>query len=142
MANGRGKPYTIKFIKEEAVEFLKWMKLEESIFFKTFAIERGYHPQRMSEFGKRDQDFAEVLDFAHAWQEQKVVTMALRRKLDSPMSKFVLANCHDWKEREKEVAPENQLEILLKEINGRSKDLVQPVERPLVEDQQSLLDSR
>lgn len=101
LGNCGGAPaiYTGEWLREEAERFREWMKQPDSLFLKSFAIERGYSPQRLSEFAEKSPEFAEALDFAKAWQEQRLVNLGLWNKINSGMTKFVLSNCHSWKEQ-------------------------------------------
>lgn len=104
VGNDGGRPamYTDEWIKEEAERFREWMQRPESVFFKSFAIERGYHPVRLHEFADRSPEFSLALQIAKAWQEQKLVNFGLFNKTNSTITKFVLTNCHSWKEQSQE----------------------------------------
>jgi hypothetical protein len=106
LGNCGGAPavYTDEWLREEAQRFREWMKQPDSLFLKSFAIERGYSPQRLSEFAEKSPEFAEALVFAKGWQEAKLVTLGLWGRLNSAMTKFVLLNCHSWKEEIKDQA--------------------------------------
>jgi hypothetical protein len=99
--HGKGAPekYTSSWIEQEAEAFLKWMELPESIFFKSFAISRGYHPNRLQEFASSNKVFSGVLEIAKAWQESKLVNYGLFNKTNCGMTKFVLANHHGYAEK-------------------------------------------
>jgi ABC-type glycerol-3-phosphate transport system substrate-binding protein len=127
LGNHGGAPaiYTQSWLKEEAARFLEWMDKPESIYFKSFAIERGYSPQRFMDFANRSPEFAEALKIAKEWQEQKLVCYGLFNKTNSAMTKFVLANCHSWKEQSQISGDAaNPLEFLLKKVDGGSKELI------------------
>jgi hypothetical protein len=104
LGNCGGAPavYTEEWLREEALRFREWMKQPDSLFLKSFAIERGYSPQRLTEFAEKSPEFAEALAFAKSWQEAKLVTLGLWGRLNSSMTKFVLLNCHSWKEEIKD----------------------------------------
>lgn len=84
LGNQGGAPliYTEAWLQEEARLFYDWMKEEDSLYFKSFAIHRGYLPQRLSEFAEKSPEFSEALEFAKAWQEQKLVIDAVRNLLN------------------------------------------------------------
>lgn len=127
LGHGKGAPekYTQAWIEKEAKAFLEWMKLPDSIFIKSFAIERGYSPQRLSEFAEKSHVFSEVYKMAKEWQEAKLVNYGLFNKTNCGMTKFVLANHHGYTEKS-QIAGEqgNPLAVVLEKINGASKDLV------------------
>lgn len=122
---GAPEKYTDEWIAQEAKLFLEWMKLPESIFFKSFAIERGYSPQRLTEFASRSVEFSEVLSRAKDWQESKLVSYGLFNKTNCGMTKFVLANHHGYTERSQVGGDQaNPLALILGNIDGGSKELV------------------
>jgi hypothetical protein len=55
---GCPQKYTREFIENEAIAFDEWMKRPDSLYFKSFAIERGYHPNRVAEFAAQNQRFS------------------------------------------------------------------------------------
>lgn len=114
----RPPKYTKEWIDQESVLFEAWMKKDDSIFFKQFAIERGYSPQRFTEFAKDSEMFAEVFARAKDWQEAKISTLALWKKLDPSISKWVLSVHH------KLHAIEDLKESGIEHLSGKSKDLI------------------
>lgn len=116
--------YTTEWIEQEALIFREWMNKEDSVFFKTFCIERGYHPNRLQEFAEKSPVFAGVLEIAKVWQESKLVNYGLFNKTNAGMTKFVLANHHGYCEKT-QVAGDtaNPLKFLLDQADGTSKDL-------------------
>lgn len=124
---GRPKKYTDKFIEKEAVEFEKWMKQPDNIYFKRFAIDRGYHPQRFSEFAEKNEKFSEVYAMAKAWQETRLAEGGLTSEFNSGFCKFVMGNVCGWVDKqETKLSGDavNPLAFLLKSVDGASKDLV------------------
>ena len=122
---GAPEKYTDELISLEAKAFLDWMKLPESIFFKSFAIERGYHPNRLQEFANKSVEFSGVLEIAKAWQESKLINYGLFNKINCGMTKFVLANHHGYSERSQVGGDQaNPLALILGNIDGGSKELV------------------
>lgn len=99
-SHGRPVKYTEEFIKEEMEAFYKWMEGERNIFFKSFAIERGYLPKYLNQFADKNIDFKECLEYAKAWQEQKLANSGLYGITNSNITKYVLGNCHSWYENQ------------------------------------------
>lgn len=122
---GASQKYNDSWIEEEAKNFLEWMKLPQSIFFKSFAIERGYHPNRLQEFADKNQVFSGVYELAKAWQESRLVDFALFNKTNCGMTKFVLANHHGYSEKT-QIGGDgaSPLAFLLHKIDGASKELI------------------
>lgn len=119
---GRPPKYTQKWLKKEADLFKKWMQKEESIYFKSFACQRGYSAQRLAEFAQVSEAFSAVYELAKDWQEQKLVNYGLFNKINAGLTKFVLQNHHNW--AEKSQITSNTISDTLAEIAGKSKDLV------------------
>jgi hypothetical protein len=124
---GGGRPlkYTDEFIENEADAFVDWIKKGDNVFYNKFALIRGYHPNRLYEFAKKNEKFAVTLEIAKAWQEAKLVEGGLRDIYNASLTKFMLANLHGWAEKQevKTNAP-NSLSLVLQTIDGQTKDLL------------------
>lgn len=124
---GRPEKYTKEFIEGEASAFEEWMRRPDSIYFKRFAIDRGYHPQRLCEFAEQNKRFSEVYKKAQAWQEAKLVEGGLMSIYHAGFTKFVMGNVCGWTERqETKISGDatNPLAFLLKNADGETKDIV------------------
>lgn len=117
--------YTQEFMEQEAKAFILWFSQPENIYFKRFALERGYPPDELSRFAQKSEVFARALTFAKSWQECKIVEGALLNKLNSNFAKFAMTNLSGWTDKQQvsgDVA--NPLAFLLQKADGQSKDLV------------------
>jgi hypothetical protein len=56
--------YTQEFIEQEAVAFIKWFSQPEKIYFKRFALERGYPPDELANFAEKSEVFRRAYNFA------------------------------------------------------------------------------
>lgn len=124
---GRPEKYTKAFIENEADAFLEWIKNPGSIYFKRFAIDRGYHPNRLSEFAEQNEKFSGVYEKVKAWQEVRLVEGGLLSEFNAGFTKFVMGNTCGWVEKqETKVSGDtaNPLAFLLQHVDGGSKDLV------------------
>ncbi len=122
---GRPQVYTDTWIEEEADRLLAWMELPESIFLKSFAVERKYHPNRLQEFADKNQKFSGVLELAKSWQESRLITYSLFNKINCGMTKFVLANHHGYCEKTQVSGDvSNPLALAMTRADGSSKALV------------------
>lgn len=124
---GRPVKYDAKFIEAEADAFEKWMSSPDSIYFKRFAINRGYHPNRLAEFAEQNERFSGVYAQAKAWQEVRLAEGGLRNEFNSGFTKFVMGNVCGWVDKqETKVSGDsvNPLAFLLQKADGESKDLV------------------
>ena len=91
--------YTDDWLEAEALAFEEWMQRPDSVFFKSFAIERGYSPQRLAEFADKSKVFSEVYEKAKAWQECRLAVGGLTKKFEPSLTKFLLANQHGYREK-------------------------------------------
>lgn len=128
--NGEGgcpKKYTPEFIEKEADAFEEWMKQPGSLYFKRFALNRGYAPQRLYEFAEENQKFAEVYSLAKGWQECRLIEGGLTNEFNGGFCKFVMGNLCGWTDKtEAKISgdPQNPLGFILSSIDGLSKNLV------------------
>lgn len=125
--HGKGCPekYSKDWIEQEAQHLKEWMQREDSIFIKSFAIERGYSPQRLTEFAEKNKVFSEVFKLTKHWQESKLINCGLFNKTNSGMTKFVLANHHGYTEKQQVSGDAaNPLSFLLNKVDGTTKELV------------------
>jgi len=125
--NGPDK-YTDEWIEKEAQAFLDWMEKPGNLFIKSFAVERGYHPNRLQEFAEKNNVFSGVYLRAKAWQEGKLVKGGLLREYDSGMTKFVLVNHHGYKEKA-EISGDstNPLAVVLEQIATQNAEPLNPI---------------
>lgn len=124
---GRPQVYTKEYIENEADEFLKWMKDPAHIYFKRFALDRGYSPQRLSEFAENNDKFSEVYKRAKEWQECRLAEGGLLEEFNSGFCKFVMGNVCGWTDRQETKLSgdaQNPLLFLIQKADGESKDLV------------------
>jgi len=128
---GRPKEYTTEFIEAEAEAFEKWIEQPENIYFKRFALDRGYSPQRFPEFAAVSSKFAEVMNKVRQWQETKLAEGGLLDEFNAGFTKFVMGNICGWSERTETKLSgdaENPLSFILKNIDGTSKELANETE--------------
>lgn len=119
--------YTPEQLKEEARLFKEWMDKPESIFFKQFAVERGYPAQRMSEFAEESPEFALVYHQAKEWQEAKIATKAFwGNGVNSKIAQLMLNVHHNWIEKQtiSSLDPESR-EIVKQMLKEMGRELSQ-----------------
>ncbi len=117
--------FTQEFIEKEAIAFINWFSKPENIYFKRFALERGYPPDELANFARKSEVFNRAYMFAKAWQECKIVEGALFNKVNSSFAKFAMANLSGWSDKQ-QISGDvvNPLAFLLQKMDGQSKDLV------------------
>ena len=124
----RGQPiqlYTQEWIEEEAKIFRDWLQKPDSLFFTTFATDRGYCIQRLTEFANKSVVFSEVLKYAKDIQHNRLINCGRRNETNAGLTKFVLANHHGYTEKQQISGDTiNPLGFILKKADGDSKDLV------------------
>lgn len=117
--------YTDKFIEQEAIAFINGFSHPENIYFKRFALERGYPPDELAHFAKKSEVFKRAYLFAKEWQECKIVEGALFNRLNSSFAKFAMANLSGWSDKQQLSGDaSNPLAFLMQKIDGTTKDLV------------------
>ena len=122
---GRPIKYTTAFIEAEADAFEAWMRQEDSLWYKDFALERGYLPDQLSEWAKTNEKFSRVYKKSQEWQQSKLVKGGLLNKFNAGFTKFVMGNTCGWSDKQ-QIAGDavNPLAFLLQGIDGSSKDLI------------------
>jgi len=103
--HGFGCPvtWTDELIEIEAKELVKWCKVEDNYFMKTFAVYRDYLPDNFTYWAKRSKVFAKALKQAHSLLEGRLVKQGLSSKTNPGFTKWVLACNYKWKEPPQEV---------------------------------------
>jgi len=99
---GRPTKWTDAAIEKEADDFLEWIKLPNSIWYKDFALERGYDPNLFSIWKDKNEKFSGVLKQVRAWQESKLFKMGLSKRsgINLEMVRFGLARQCGWREEQ------------------------------------------
>jgi len=144
---GRPVKWTPEAIEAEGEALLAWLMEDESRFWvKSFATERGYSPQRFSEWVKVSPEFSEAYEIARGIQESRLLHMGLRGRGQS-MAIFALKVNHGWRDVQEvqqtsvnvgvditEMSPDearNRVQRLLDDY-----DSVQPPELPAADGQE------
>ena len=93
-----------KWTEEKALalgyELLEWMKQPMNIFFEEFLIiENDYYAELIAYLSSKFPSFLKVIDRAKKIQELKLQKHATLKDTDTGMTKFILINRHDWKDK-------------------------------------------
>lgn len=106
---GRPREWTDEKIEAEADAFEQWMNKPSSIYFKKFALERGYDPCYFAEWVTINKRFAQVFRKVKAWQEARLAEGGLTSEFNGGFTKFVMSNICQWQEKSivehKEIPP-------------------------------------
>ena len=122
---GRPKKFTKEFIEKEAEAFLEWMQRHESVWYESFAVERGYDPGYLSLWAKENKRFSQVYALSQGWQKAKLISGGLLNHYNSSITKLVLANTVGWTDKQQVSGDAvNPLAFVLNKIDGTSKELV------------------
>lgn len=119
---GVHKKYTPEFIEKEAIALDEWITKNDNLYFKQFAISRGYASKHMIDWAKENERFGESYARAKDWQELKLMQGGLSRKFDSSFCKFTMQNVCKWSDKQT-VVHENK-ESIPDSSNNTSGDLV------------------
>jgi hypothetical protein len=130
---GRPKRFTEEFINNEADEFLLWIKKPNNLWFEDFAEERDYNPRLLSEWAKENERFREAYERAKYKQKSILIKGGLLFKFNSAITKFVLMNCSNMKEKQEITDKTNSMDSVLQKIDGCSKDVVNESESSITE---------
>jgi hypothetical protein len=99
---GRPKIYTDSWLANEAQVLETWLETkmdDDIIWFKAFALERGYHPVMLSKFAKQSDEFNLALKRVKALQEEKLVIGGLTGKLKPTFCIFLLKCVFGYNDR-------------------------------------------
>lgn len=103
---GRPAIYTKEYVDELAEDFLEFIELPSSIYFKEFAIwirqKRNlfFNNRHFTDFAEKSERFKEIYEYAKVVQESKLAKGALIRKLDPQMAKFLLSAAHGMSDKQ------------------------------------------
>lgn len=100
----KGNKAAEKWTEERALalgyELLEWMKQPMNIFFEEFLIiENDYYAELIAYLSSKFPSFLKVIDRAKKIQELKLQKHATLKDTDTGMTKFILINRHDWKDK-------------------------------------------
>ena len=97
---GRPIIHTEEFIEEEAKALEQWLAKPDSLYLQDFVLSRTYGPQRLAEFSKKNERFAEAHARAKCMQERKLMHDGLTRKNDATITKFTMQNVCRWSDKQ------------------------------------------
>lgn len=124
---GRPLKYDDAFIKNEAIEFEKWIEKPNSVWFEDFANQRGYSPEYLSRWAKADERFNQAYERAKALQKSILIRGGLTNRFNPSFTKFVMSNTCGWSDRtESKISgnAQNPLAFIIHSVDGTSKELV------------------
>jgi len=112
---GRPLKYDDLDIELEAEALLEWTekhKEDEVFWLKNFALERGYAPQRLSDFANKNKYFMETLNYVKGIQEFRIVNGGLLNDYNSKIVGLLLKNCHYYQDKVEQVVIERKSQDL------------------------------
>lgn len=88
---------------DELIEWLTDKSKPQNVFFEEFLIiEKDLNTKIISYLSNKFSTFSNLLEKAKKVQELKLLKLGLDNKLNPTLTKFVLTNHHDYKERKEE----------------------------------------
>jgi len=107
-----------KWTEEKALalgyELLEWMKQPMNIFFEEFLIiENDYYAELIAYLSSKFPSFLKVIDRARKIQELKLQKHATFKDTDTGMTKFILINRHDWKDKTEETVNHKGIDVAI-----------------------------
>lgn len=98
---GRPEKYTEEWLDQEADLLRAWINNddEKKIYIGSFARQRGYGRQRLTEFVKSSKKFSDAYDEAKLWQEEFFMRKGLTREWDPGFTARCMARVcgPEWK---------------------------------------------
>jgi hypothetical protein len=96
---GQPEIYTIEWIENEADILREWVANDGGLYIGSFARQRGYARQYLSEFCHKSKKFSDAMEAAKLWQEEKFLEKGLTKEWDSAQVRYTMARvCSDiWK---------------------------------------------
>ena len=94
-----------KWTEEKAIklgeDLIKWLKEKnENMFFNEFLVlENDYYHELITYLCKKYKSFFTLINRAKEIQELKLQKYGVLDKLNAAMTKFVLINVHDWRDK-------------------------------------------
>ncbi len=77
------KPTTPSEFETLANELVEWAQKDDTLFFRDFAAQRGYVPQRFNTWGKDNEYFSDALEIARSLICSRRERAGLKRELDT-----------------------------------------------------------
>ncbi|MDO4729121.1 MAG: hypothetical protein Q4B43_08980 [Bacteroidota bacterium] len=112
-----------KWTEEKALqlgnELINWLKEKDkdgndkgNVFFEEFlVIEKDLYPELIKYLGDKFTSFFKLIEQAKKIQEIKLMKLGVLNNLNASITKFVLINKHDWKDKH-EVAGKDRADIV------------------------------
>src|SRR5688572_30623703 len=97
---GRPMTYDNDFLDKLAEDLWEWTKKPTSVWFEAFAIENKIPSDRLVDFAKRNENFADAYNYAKSWQKQKLIEGGLLNKFNANLTKLLLAHGHGIREQQ------------------------------------------
>jgi len=124
---GRPRRYSKEDIEKFADELKKWLKNPSNIWFKDFCLDRDIDPDLMTEWAEENKKFNGSYKIAKSRQESRLINGGLMNIYNASLVKFVLSNAHGWTDKQETKISgnsEDPFAVMMKEVNGTSKDLI------------------
>ncbi len=99
VGGGQPQKYTKEWIDNEADALREFIANDGGNYIGSFARQRGYHRQRISDFVKVSEKFLDAYKEAQQWQEEKFIMNALTRVWDPGFTAKVMSRVctEEWK---------------------------------------------
>lgn len=117
-ATGRPKLWDDDAIENEAEALREWIAKDGGLYLGSFARQRGYARQRLSEFANSNKVFADAYEEAKLWQEEKFMRNALERTWDPGFTARAMARVcgkewmNSWDKEDKETKASDLLDFI------------------------------
>lgn len=92
--------YTPEMIEDLADKLMEWTKKPTSPWFEAFAIENGIPSDRLPDFARSNEKFAEAYWFAKQWQKQKLIEGGLLNKFNHRICALLLSHAYGIRDQQ------------------------------------------
>lgn len=92
--------YNDEFLEKLAIELMQWTENPTSVWFEAFAFEHKIPADRLVDFAKRNEKFAEAYHYAKQWQKQKLMEGGLLSKFNPSITKLLLSHYYTVRDQQ------------------------------------------
>lgn len=91
--------YTEEYVDTLGKKLLEWMENPSNFYLGNFAVENKMSRPRLQELACQNKEFEKVFEVAKQMQENRIVMLAMAKKIDTAMAIFALKNVAGWRDK-------------------------------------------
>lgn len=93
------RKYTAEYVHKLGEELLAWLEVPANFWLGSFAVEKKMARARLQEIASTNEEFNQIYEIAKQTQENKIVLLAMEKKIDTTMAIFALKNVAGWRDK-------------------------------------------